>query len=113
MSETFLYLTTIGHKSGNPHDIEIWYVENNGAYYLCSEGGEKSHWVQNIRAHPQVTFSVGTREDKGVLEPVQAAIARPITAESDKNLHHIVTQLFNGKYGWSQGLLVEIKGEQE
>jgi deazaflavin-dependent oxidoreductase (nitroreductase family) len=112
MTETFLYLTTTGHKTGNPHDIEIWYVENNGAYYLCSGSGEKSHWVQNILAKPEVTFSVGTREDKGIVEPVQSAIAHPITPDKDTNLHHIVTQLFNGKYGWSTGLLVEIKGDE-
>ncbi len=110
MTESFLYLTTMGHKSGNPHDIEIWYVEHNGAYYLCAGSKEKSHWVQSIQAQPQVTFSVGSRADKGILEPAQPATARPITPETDKNLHHIVTQLFNGKYGWSAGLLVEIRG---
>jgi deazaflavin-dependent oxidoreductase (nitroreductase family) len=109
MSETFLYLTTIGHKSGNPHDIEIWYVENQDRYYLCSGGREKTHWVQNIRANPNVSFSVGIRDKQEAVIPRQNATARVITAESDKNLFHIVSQLFNGKYNWSDGTLVEIR----
>jgi hypothetical protein len=46
--EAFLYLTTIGHKSGQPHEIEIWYVEHGAGFYLCAEGHERAHWVQNI-----------------------------------------------------------------
>lgn len=108
MGETFLYLTTTGHKSGNPHFIEIWYVEHNNAYYLCAGSREKSHWVQNILHNPRVSFSVGTRQDHGAVIPPTEATARPLDPASDKNLHHIVTQLFNGRYGWSAGLLVQI-----
>jgi deazaflavin-dependent oxidoreductase (nitroreductase family) len=112
MSETFLYLTTIGHKSGNPHDIEIWYVDHQDCYYLCSGGREKTHWVQNILANPNVMFSVGIRDNQEAVIPRQAARAQVITAESDNNLFHIVSQLFNGKYNWSDGTLVEIRPNQ-
>ena len=33
----FLYLITTGWKSGQPHEIEIWYVEHDSCYYLCAE----------------------------------------------------------------------------
>jgi deazaflavin-dependent oxidoreductase (nitroreductase family) len=106
--EAFLYLTTIGRKSGQPHEIEIWYVEHGAGFYLCAEGRERAHWVQNILAQPQVTFSVGTRDDPQALVPRSTAKARPLHAERDRSLYHIVTQLFQGKYGWSSGLLVEV-----
>ena len=35
----FLYLTTIGWKTGKHHKIEIWFVEYNKRYYVISE-----HW---------------------------------------------------------------------
>ncbi len=35
----FLYLTTIGRKSGKPHQIEIWFVEYQGCCYIVNEGG--------------------------------------------------------------------------
>ncbi|MBD0359100.1 MAG: nitroreductase family deazaflavin-dependent oxidoreductase [Nitrososphaeraceae archaeon] len=44
----FLYLTTIGWKTGKQHRIEIWFVEYNKRYYLVSERRKHAHWVQNI-----------------------------------------------------------------
>ena len=41
----YLYLTTSGHKTGNSHEIEIWYVVHHGCYYLVSEKREAAHWV--------------------------------------------------------------------
>jgi deazaflavin-dependent oxidoreductase (nitroreductase family) len=107
-TEAFLYLTTVGHKSGQPHEIEIWYVEYGEGFYLCAEGRDSAHWVQNLLAQPSVTFSVGTRSNREALVARSAAVARPLDPTVDRNLHHVVTQLFNGKYGWSSGLLVEI-----
>lgn len=109
MPEPFLYLTTTGRRTGNPHSIEIWYVDYGGAFYLCAGGKEKTHWALNILANQQVTFSVGIRDDHEAVEPVQPAHGTVLSEERDRNLHHIVKSLFQGKYGWSDGLLVEIR----
>ena len=55
----YLYLITTGHRSGNPHEIEIWYVEHEGCYYLIAEKRESAHWVRNIRADPAIRFRLG------------------------------------------------------
>jgi len=96
-TETFLYLTTIGHKSGQPHLIEIWYVELAGCYYLISERRENAHWVQNIQHQPSVTVSVGTRADYGQPQPVTGRIIRE-QAETER--HAQVCALMDAKYGW-------------
>ncbi|RPI81504.1 MAG: DUF385 domain-containing protein, partial [Nitrosopumilales archaeon] len=44
----FLYLTTIGWRTGKQHRIEIWYVTHNEKYYIMSERGINAHWVRNI-----------------------------------------------------------------
>ena len=44
----FLQLTTKGWKTGQPHKIEIWFVEYENKYYIMSETMERAHWVQNI-----------------------------------------------------------------
>ena len=49
-SQQFLYLTTIGRKSGLPREIEIWFVEFDGKYFVLAEHGEQADWVKNIRA---------------------------------------------------------------
>ncbi|HEY4667753.1 MAG TPA: nitroreductase family deazaflavin-dependent oxidoreductase [Anaerolineales bacterium] len=96
----FLYLTTTGWKSGNPHEIEIWFTELDGRYYLISEGGEDAHWVQNIRRHPPVTLRVGKRtfEGKGrVVDPLR-----------EPELQAAVSRLSTEKYDWGEGLVVEL-----
>ena len=47
MSESeFLYLTTTGRLSGQPRQIEIWFTERDGRYYLLAEHGEQAGWVR-------------------------------------------------------------------
>jgi len=104
-TEQFLYLTSKGWKSGNPHAIEIWYVEHAGRYYIVSEHRERSHWVRNIQHNPPVTFSVGTRADKGT---PTAGIARVVDPAVEPQLAKAVAALMDAKYDWSDGLLVEI-----
>jgi hypothetical protein len=43
------YLTTTGRRTGRPHRIEIWFIEDDGAVYLFSGGGEASDWVYSAR----------------------------------------------------------------
>src|SRR5690606_40402263 len=62
----YLYLTTIGRKTGNPHEIEIWFVEYEGNYYLVSEYPDRSDWVKNIdrkstrlnSSHVKISYAV-------------------------------------------------------
>ena len=93
----YLYLTTTGHRSGRPHEIEIWYVEHRGCYYLVAEKREAAHWVQNIRANPQVRFRLGAEVFAG-----RAAVP------SDAALIAAVKDRMDAKYQWSSGLVVQL-----
>jgi deazaflavin-dependent oxidoreductase (nitroreductase family) len=64
-SKQFLYLTTVGWKSGKQHKIEIWFVENNKRYYVISERRKQAHWVQNILHNPRVSFIVNNTTFEG------------------------------------------------
>ena len=101
--DEFLYLTTTGWKSGNPHEIEIWFVKNNGAYYLISEHSERSHWVKNIRHNPTISFWVGGEHYQGQGRAVDPAAEPELAAE--------ISILMAAKYDWSDGLIVELKAE--
>ena len=95
----FLYLTTTGWRSGRLHRIEIWFVEVDGRYYLCSELGERAHWVQNIRQSPRVTVEV-----RGRCCPGRGRIIR----DDEPELIARVGKALDAEYGWSNGLLVEL-----
>lgn len=99
--EQFLYLTTTGWKTGRRHEIEIWFVEYGGRYYVVSERREGAHWVKNILHDSRVAFRVGGRTFNGT--------ARSVGGET--TLAAEVSKLMDAKYGWSQGLIVELAPE--
>jgi len=96
-TQPYLYLTTTGHKSGQPHEIEIWYVQHQHCYYLVSEKREAAHWVQNIRANSAVSVRVG-----------ETALAARASIPDDDALIAAVKRKMEDKYGWSNGLVVEL-----
>ncbi len=97
----FLYLTTLGWKSGKEHRIEIWFVEYNERYYIISERLEGAHWVQNIKHNPTVSFSINDNR-------IFKGSARIVDQEKESALSAEVSKLMNTKYKWSEGLIVEL-----
>ena len=47
--EQVLHVTTVGRKTGQPREIEIWFIVCRGKLYLFAETGETAGWVKNIR----------------------------------------------------------------
>jgi len=96
----YLYLTTTGRRTGRPREIEIWFTKRGGRYYLVAEHRERAHWVQNLRAAPRVAVRVGRRSFP--------AHARAVDARSEPELARAVRKLSEKKYGWGNGLVVEL-----
>jgi deazaflavin-dependent oxidoreductase (nitroreductase family) len=97
--EQYLYLTTRGRTSGLPREIEIWFTQRDGCFYVIAEY-PSSHWVQNLRAEPQAQVRVGERSF--------AARARFVTPDAEPELHRTVADLSNQKYGWGEGTIVQL-----
>ena len=57
----YLYLTTTGRRTRRPREIEIWFTQRGGRYYLVAEHRERAQWVKNLRAEPRVAVRVGRR----------------------------------------------------
>jgi deazaflavin-dependent oxidoreductase (nitroreductase family) len=100
--EQYLYLTTRGRKTNQPRQIEIWFTQHETRLYVIAEF-PTSHWVQNLRAHPQVQVRVAGK--------TLVASARVLSPQADPNLERAVRELFAEKYGWSEGLVVELTPE--
>jgi deazaflavin-dependent oxidoreductase (nitroreductase family) len=112
MSDVYLYLATTGRKTGNPHRIEIWYVEHDQRYYLASERREASHWVQNIAANPAVSFSIGTRDNPEAVLPLSTGTGRILDDQESSALVTAVKRAMDAKYKWSDGLIVQLALER-
>lgn len=95
----YIYLTTTGWRSGNPHEVELWFVSHAGRYYLVSGGGDKSHWVQNLTHNPAVTFRVGDQTFPGT--------ARKVPAE-EADLATTTSNLMRAKYGQTGSFVIEL-----
>ena len=102
--EQFVYLTTIGRKTGMSREIEIWFVERDGRFYILAEHGYRAHWVQNIVANPSVILRLADVKWK--------AAARVLDPNSDADLFAEVRELARKKYGWGDGLPVEFRLER-
>ena len=92
----FCYLTTTGRVSGRPHTIEIWFALEEQTLYLLSGGGDRSDWVRNLRASPEVTVRIGRRDAPGLA--ARARVVVPGTDE-DELARRLVTDKYQPGYG--------------
>lgn len=96
----FLYLTTVGRRSGLPREIEIWFTRREGRYYVIAEHGERAQWIRNLRENPDVKLRLGNA--------ASPARARVIDPAEEPELNATVQERSRQKYGWGEGLVVEL-----
>jgi F420H(2)-dependent quinone reductase len=57
-----LLLTTIGRRTGLPHTIPIFYLQDKDCLIICNvtpKGEPPNPWPLNILAHPMVSIQIG------------------------------------------------------
>jgi hypothetical protein len=69
-------------------------------FYLFAETREAAGWVKNIRCNHSVTVRAGELQID--------ATARVLERQADRQLWDEVAAIANRKYGWGDGLPVEI-----
>lgn len=95
-----LQLTTTGRRSRLAREIEIWFVRHDGRVYLVAETGEGAAWVRNLRADPRVRWRIADTTVTGE--------GRVVDASREPALVGAVRARFVAKYGWGDGLAVEL-----
>ncbi len=96
----YLYLTTTGRRTGLPREIEIWYTQRNARHYVISERHDRAQWVRNILVDPCVRWRVG--------KVMFTGRARVINPAAEPELTEAVQNRSRQKYGWGEGLIVEL-----
>jgi deazaflavin-dependent oxidoreductase (nitroreductase family) len=99
--EPFVYVTTTGSVTGKPRQIEIWFVIDAGSVYILAEHGHEAKWVKNILRDPRVRVRLADRSFE--------ATARVLDAERDAAAWTTAQDLARKKYGWGDGLPVELR----
>ena len=72
------------------------------ANIMSCQSAATGHTVKNILYDRNVTFKVGSK-----------GIARPVSQEEETGLAAQVSKLMDSKYGWSQGLTVELEPQAQ
>lgn len=83
------YLTTVGRRSGRPHEIEIWFGVVDDTLYLISGNGPGADWFRNASADPRVSVRLGGEVRTGVARSVVDPVER-----------RRVGELMGAKYPW-------------
>ena len=82
-------IVTTGRRSGNPHEIEIWFGVRDGAMYLISGNGPGADWYRNLLATPEVLVKLAGEERVGR--------ARDVTDPTERRR---CGDLMGAKYVW-------------
>jgi deazaflavin-dependent oxidoreductase (nitroreductase family) len=82
-------VTTIGRRSGQPHEIEIWFGVIDDTMYLISGNGPTADWYRNALNDSQVSVRLAGQTHEGV--------ARAVT---DADERRRVGDLMGAKYPW-------------
>lgn len=56
-SEKFIYLTTVGRKTGKAHTVELWFASQNARIFLSHEG-EPTDWMKNLISNKRVSAKI-------------------------------------------------------
>jgi len=84
------YVTTRGRRTGNAHEVEIWFGVINDTLYLISGNGDVADWYRNALANPGVTVRIEGETHAGV--------ARAVTDVAERRS---VGELMGAKYPWN------------
>src|SRR6266849_7103770 len=95
-----LHLTTIGRVTGRPREIEIWFISTT----------RSSTFFPNVAKPPVGSrTSGGTRTSaSGSGRAAWKAVARVLDYRKERQLWDEVQVIADRKYGWGDGLPVEI-----
>lgn len=83
-------ITTIGRRSGTPHEIEIWFGVIGDVMYLISGNGPTADWYRNALANPAVSVRLAGESRRGQ--------ARPVTDAAERKT---VGDVMGSKYSWN------------
>ena len=58
-------IVTTGRRTGEPHEIEIWFGVMNGVMYLISGNGPTADWYLNMLVNPEVVVKLSGEQRIG------------------------------------------------
>jgi deazaflavin-dependent oxidoreductase (nitroreductase family) len=62
--ELYVYVTTTGRRSGQPHEVELWFLARGNTLYCLNSGDGRraagmADWILNLRELPRARVRLG------------------------------------------------------
>ena len=57
-------LTHLGRKTGNPHEVTIWFVLDGDRLYIATANANRQ-WVRNVQKTPKIRLSIAGETFEG------------------------------------------------
>jgi len=86
-NESNVEITTSGRKSGKPHTKPIWFVYEQGHFYLQAGREGKTDWYQNLKKNPQLTLKIGAMTFTGKAQFIEEG-------KETERIHNLFTQKY-------------------
>jgi deazaflavin-dependent oxidoreductase (nitroreductase family) len=93
-ADDYCYLTTIGRRSGKPHEIEMWFARDGDTLYLLAGGGRSSDWVSNLESDHRVKVRV----DDERRDAVGRILDRPNDVDEAEHARELVFDKYQPRY---------------
>ena len=77
----YIHVTTIGRKTGKPHEVELWFALADGKIYLSHEG-ERTDWMKNAAKNRAVGVKIGSVRFDATAKILKAGSARDAGAKA-------------------------------
>jgi deazaflavin-dependent oxidoreductase (nitroreductase family) len=61
----YIYLTTMGRRTGRPRTVELWFAIVCGENIYLSHEGEPTDWMKNILKNSKIRFRIGGDQYRG------------------------------------------------
>jgi deazaflavin-dependent oxidoreductase (nitroreductase family) len=76
-AEDMCYLETVGRRSGQPREIEIWFAADpeRDRIYILSGGRDQAQWVRNLRVQPAVRVQIRGSLFRGTASEIEGTDA--------------------------------------
>ena len=77
----YIYLTTIGRKTGKPHKVELWFAYAASKIYLSHEG-ERTDWMKNLTKNRIVEVKIASLRFNASAKILKVGHARDIGSKA-------------------------------
>ncbi|HKW05385.1 MAG TPA: nitroreductase family deazaflavin-dependent oxidoreductase [Nitrososphaerales archaeon] len=109
--QKFIHVTTIGRKTGRPHEVELWFAYSDSKVYLSHEG-KYTDWMMNLAKNHMVSAKIGSVKFNATAKILKQSQSRDAGAKAlyEKYYHPAAKEVIDDWFSLSTLVELAIQG---